>query len=165
MDLLLIVSIILGIFLLLLAFAGCIIPALPGPPFAFLALLLLKLTEPSIYTSNFILIMGLITAGVYFLDYLLPIFGAKMFKASKQGIWFSIIGMLIGIFFFPPFGIILGLLIGAIIGELVAGKAKKEAIKIGLVSFVFSLLAMLIKIILVSTMAFYFSKAVFQYFV
>jgi len=165
MDLILIASIILGILLFILAFAGCIVPALPGPPFAFLALVVIKLAESSIFTSNFLIIMGLITAAVYFLDYLLPLFGAKMFKASKQGIWFSIIGMIIGIFFFPPFGMILGLLLGAIIGELIAGKAKSDAVKIGFVSFMFSLLAIFIKIALVSVMAVYFTKAVIQYYV
>lgn len=109
--------------------------------------------------------MAAITVIVFGLDYVLPIFGAKLYKASKQGIWFSVIGMLIGIFFFPPFGMILGLLIGAIIGELISGKAKLEAIKIGFVSFVFSLLAILIKIALVGVMTFYFTKAAIEYFI
>ncbi len=165
MDLILLISIIIGIILITVGFIGCIIPGLPGPPFAFLALLLLKLVETSMFTSDFLITMGLITVGVYSLDYLLPIFGAKMFKASKQGIWFSIIGMLIGIFFFPPFGMILGLLLGAIIGELIAGKAHQEAIKIGIVSFIFSLFAILIKIVLTGVMAFYFIEAVAVYYV
>lgn len=165
MDVLLIGAIILGIGLIILGFVGCLVPALPGPPFAFLSLIILDLAETSIFSSKFLLTMGIITAGVYFLDYILPVFGAKMFKATKQGIWFSIIGMIIGMFFFPPFGMILGLLLGAIIGELIAGKAKLEAVKIGFVSFAFSLLAIIIKIILVSIMAFYFSKAVIQYYI
>jgi uncharacterized protein YqgC (DUF456 family) len=109
--------------------------------------------------------MGIITALVYLLDYFLPLIGARLFKASKQGIWFSIIGMLIGIFFFPPFGMIIGLLLGAIIGELISGKAKEEALKVGFVSFVFSIISILIKIFLVGLMAFYFTKAVFQYYI
>ena len=165
MDALLLGAIIFGIGLIILGFVGCIVPALPGPPFAFLSLILLDFAEPSLFSSKFLLIMGLVTVGVYLLDYILPIFGAKMFKATKQGIWFSIIGMIIGMFFFPPFGMILGLLLGAIIGELIAGKAKLEAVKIGFVSFVFSLLAIIIKIVLVSVIAFYFSKAVIQYYI
>jgi uncharacterized protein len=165
MDFLFLASIILGIILIIVAFIGCIVPALPGPPFAFLALLSLDFAQSIIFSSNFLWTMGIITLGVYLLDYLLPIFGAKMFSATKQGIWFSILGMLIGIFFFPPFGMILGLLLGAIFGELIAGKAKAEAVKIGIISFVFSLLAMFIKIALVSTIAFYFTKAVIQYYI
>lgn len=160
MDILFIGAIILGIILLIVAFIGCIIPALPGPPFGFLALLMLKMADTSIFSSDFILVMAFITVFVVGLDYVLPIFGAKIYKASKKGIWFSIFGMLIGIFFFPPLGMIFGLLLGAIIGELLAGKAKTEAIKIGFVSFLFSLLAILIKIALVGVMSFYFTKAV-----
>lgn len=165
MDIVLILAIIGGIILLLAGFAGCIIPALPGPPFGYLALVILKLADSSIFSTKFLIIMGIITVAVYFLDYLLPIFGAKVFKASKQGIWFSIIGMLLGMFFFPPFGVIIGLLLGAVVGELISGKAKAEALKIGFVSFVFSLISIFIKIVFVSIMAFYFTMAIFQYYV
>ena len=164
MDFLIILAIIIGSLLILLGFIGCIIPALPGPPLAFLALLILKLSDSSIFTTNFMITMAVITGAVYFFDYLLPIFGAKIFKASKQGIWFSIIGMIIGIFFFPPFGVIIGLLLGAIMGELIAGKAKTEAVKIGIISFLFSLLAILIKITLVGVMSYYFTKGIIEYY-
>lgn len=164
MDLIFIGAIILGIILIIAAFIGCIVPALPGPPFAFLALLILKFADSSTFSQNFLIIIAIITVVVYFLDYILPILGAKLFKASKQGIWFSIIGMLIGMFFFPPFGMILGLLLGAIIGELISGKAKAEALKVGIVSFIFSLLAILIKIALVGIMAYYFAKAAIVYY-
>ena len=164
MEILFILAVIIGLILILLGFVGCIIPALPGPPLAFIALLILKLTDPTVFTTKFIFIIGAITVVVYFLDYILPIMGAKMYKASKQGIWFSIIGMLIGMFFFPPFGMILGLLLGAILGELISGKARAEAIKIGFVSFGFSLLSIFIKILLTGVMAFYFIEAVFEYY-
>ena len=134
MDFLLVGIILLGYVLIITAFVGCIIPGLPGPPFAFLSIIAIYLFDNSTFSSQFLWIIGIITIGVFFLDYLLPIMGAKMFKATKYGIWFSIIGMLIGIFFFPPFGMILGMLFGAIIGELVAGKAKAEAIKVGIIS-------------------------------
>ncbi|MBK8944741.1 MAG: DUF456 domain-containing protein [Ignavibacteriae bacterium] len=153
---------IIGFGLILLGFAGCIIPGLPGPPLAFAALIVLKLADASIFSVSFLVIMALLNIAVYFLDYLLPFVGAKSFKASRKGIIFSVIGMLIGMFFFPPFGMMLGLLFGAIIGELLAGKAKSEAIKIGLVSFAFSLFAIFIKIILTAVMAFYFTKAVIE---
>jgi hypothetical protein len=126
---------------------------------------LLKLAKPSSFSTKFLIIFGIITLAVFALDYILPIFGARMYNASKKGIWFSILGMVIGIFFFPPFGMILGLLIGAIIGELLAGKAKSEALKVGFVSFLFSLLAIFIKIALVGVMSFYFISAIIQHLI
>lgn len=164
MDIIFIGAILAGSILITLGFIGCIVPALPGPPFAFLSLLILKFADSGIFTQNFLILMGIITVAVYLLDYFLPILGAKIFKATKQGIWFSIIGMLIGIFFFPPFGMILGLLIGAVVGELIAGKAKAEALKVGMVSFIFSLLAIFIKLVLVTVMSFYFVEAVIVYY-
>jgi len=165
MDILFIGAIIIGMVLIFGAFIGCVLPALPGPPLAFLALFLLKIAEPTTFSTNFLITMFVITLIVFALDYVLPIFGAKLYKASKKGIWFSIIGMILGIFFFPPFGMILGLLLGAIIGELLSGKAKSEAVKIGVVSFLFSLLAIFIKISLVAVMAYYFTKAIIIYYV
>jgi uncharacterized protein YqgC (DUF456 family) len=153
-----------GSILIVVAFVGCIVPGLPGPPFGFLSLILLRLVDPSIFTTDFLITLGVITIAIYLLDYILPLLGAKMYNASKQGIWFSIIGMLIGIFFFPPFGMIFGLLIGAIVGELISGKAKTEAIRVGLASFVFSLLAIVIKIVLTGVMTFYFVDAVVRSF-
>ena len=156
------IAVIIGFILIFIGFVGCVIPGVPGPPLAYLALLILKFADTSTFSTTFLVIMAILNIAVYFLDSLLPFMGAKSFKASRKGIIFSIIGMLIGMFFFPPFGMMFGLLFGAIIGELLAGKAKTEAIKIGLVSFAFSIFAIIIKIILTGIMAFYFTKAVFQ---
>ncbi len=163
MDIYFLLAVIGGSILLIIAFIGCIVPGLPGPPFGFLSLILLRLAEPTIFTSDFLITMGAITVGVFLLDYVLPLLGAKMYNASKQGIWFSIIGMLIGIFFFPPFGIILGLLFGAILGELISGKAKTEALRVGIASFGFSLLAIIIKIFFTGVLSYYFVEAFFRY--
>ncbi len=163
MDLFFGAAIILGVILLVSGFIGCIIPALPGPPLGFLALLLLKFVKPTILKNDFLITMAVITGIVYLLDYILPIMGAKIYNASKLGVWGAIIGMLVGLFF-PPLGMIFGLLIGAITGELLSGKPQAEAFKVGLVSFVFSLLTIFIKIILTAIMTYYFFDAILKYF-
>ena len=84
MEILFIGTIILGIILIVAGFIGCILPAIPGPPLAFLALFLLDLVEPIIFSSNFLFTMFGITILVFALDYILPIFGAKLYKASKK---------------------------------------------------------------------------------
>lgn len=135
--------------------AGCIIPALPGPPLNFISLLLLKLINPESFSWTFVLIWAIIVIVVTALDYILPILGAKKFNASKQGIWGSVIGMLIGIFFFPPWGMILGLLVGAIAGELVAGKQNSQALKVGLATFITSIIMIIVKLIVSGIITFY----------
>lgn len=63
--------------------------------------------------------------------------------------------MLIGVLFFPPWGMILGLLIGAVSGELIAGKQSAEAFKVGFVTFAASMIMILVKLILSGVMTFY----------
>ena len=71
----------------------------------------------------------MLTIVITILDYVLPVWGAKRYKASNHGIWGSIIGMFIGMIFFPPWGMILGLLFGAVIGELIDGKKTLKLLK------------------------------------
>ncbi|HYQ58581.1 MAG TPA: DUF456 domain-containing protein, partial [Draconibacterium sp.] len=119
MDILLIV---LGSIFIISGILGCILPVIPGPPLSYVGLLLLHFTERYQFSSRFLIIWAIITVVVYALDYLIPAWGTKKFGGSKRGIWGSIIGLLIGLFFFPPFGIIIGPFLGAVIGELGAGK-------------------------------------------
>lgn len=98
----------------------------------------------------------MLTLIVTVFDYVLPVWGAKVYKASNYGIWGSIVGMFAGMIFFPPWGMILGLLIGAVVGELLAGKSSSSAIKIGFITFLASLAMIIIKLILAGAMTFSF---------
>ena len=158
------ILIIIGLLIAVVGLIGCIIPAIPGPPLNFLSLVILELAIKDAFTLDFYILWGGITIVVTFLDYVLPIMGAKVYKASSFGIWGSIIGMIIGILFFPPFGMILGLFIGAVLGELIAGKKKWEALKIGTVTFAASMLMILAKLALSGVMTYYFIKRSIEYF-
>lgn len=124
--------IIVGFFLTLIGVTGCILPAIPGPPLSFMALLLLSYAkdwEP--FSASFLIIMGVLGALLIIVDYVIPSIGAKKYGASKYGIWFSVIGMIIGLILVPPFGVFIGAFIGAIAGELLAGKKGQTALKVG----------------------------------
>jgi len=155
--------IIIGLLIAVVGIIGCIIPAIPGPPLNFLSLVVLELAIEDAFTSDFFILWAIITVVVTVLDYLLPIMGAKVYKASGFGIWGSIIGMIIGIFFFPPFGMILGLFVGAVFGELIAGKEEWQALKVGTVTFAASMLMILIKLAVSGIMTFYFIKRSVEY--
>ena len=157
------ILIILGLLIAVVGLMGCIIPALPGPPLNFLSLLILELAIDKAFPAEFYFLWGGITIAVTALDYVLPIMGAKVYKASSLGIWGSIIGMLIGILFFPPFGMILGLFIGAVLGELLAGKEEWEALKIGSVTFFASMLMIFIKLAVSGVMTYYLIKRTIDY--
>lgn len=154
---------ILGAILSLVGILGCIIPGLPGPPLNLLALFLLGWSQHwQPFGFNFILTMILLTIGVTVLDYFVPIYGARKFGASRAGIWGSIIGLIVGMIFFPPVGIFVGAFAGAVAGELLVGKNSYAALKAGWGTFIGSMAGMLAKLVASGIMTFYFFKALFN---
>ncbi|MDX9883033.1 MAG: DUF456 domain-containing protein [Prolixibacteraceae bacterium] len=145
-----------GILFLILGILGGVLPVIPGPPLSYVALLLLHFTEKHQFSGRFLLIWACLTVAVTVLDYIIPAWGTKRFGGSKRGVWGSLIGLLVGIFFFPPFGIIIGPFIGAIVGEISGGKDNKAALKAGLGSFAGFVAGTLLKLIASGMMAWYF---------
>ena len=153
------IAIICGAILVLLGIAGCVLPILPGPVLSFLGLLLLALLKqfsPPL-TPTLIMIMAILTIVVTAGDYFIPLWGAKKYGTSKWGIWGSVAGMAIGIFF-PPFGMLLGALIGAVAVEWLAQKEKGKALKAGWGVIVGSLLGAVLKLGVSGIMVYYFIR-------
>ena len=123
-----IVWIVLGALCLLVGLAGCFLPALPGPPLAYVGMLLLHITERVQFTVSQLVVWAILVVVVQVLDYFTPLIGTKYGGGSKWGNRGCIAGTVIGMFFFPPWGIILGPLVGAIVGELLGGKLTHEAL-------------------------------------
>jgi len=146
------ILIILAILLLFAGLLGCVLPAIPGPPLSFIALLLVQWAWKPFGTSTLI-VFAVITLLVTVLDYVIPVWGAKVFGATKQGIYGSIIGMLAGTFL-TPVGMIAGLLIGAIVGDMVAGKKFSDALDSGLGTFIGTMAGIAIKLIVSGIMTF-----------
>lgn len=137
---------ILAIICLLLGFAGCCLPVLPGPPIAYAGLLLLQATERFQFTVGQLVVWGVLVIVVQVLDYVTPILGTKYSGGSKWGNWGCVIGTVAGIFLFAPWGILLGPFIGALIGELLGGKAFDEAMKAGVGAFIGFLISVVLKV-------------------
>jgi len=151
-----VVLIIIGIILLLIGIIGCIIPGIPGPPIAYFGLLLQIFKTENPFTPKFLIIWALITVAVSILDYVVPAVGTKKFGGSKRGVWGSIIGLFVGIFFFPPIGLIIGPFLGAFLGELTGGKETQAALKAGFGSFIGFITGVALKLVVTGLMAYYF---------
>ncbi len=152
----------IGFILSLLGLVGCIIPAIPGTPLNFIALLLLSFAknwEP--FSSTFLIIMAVVAVVVSILDNIIPAWGAKKYGAEKLSVWLALAGTLIGIIFFPPFGIFIGAFVGALVGELAHGKEAAKALRAGWGVFVGTFLGIGIKLVASGYMFFHFIKNVF----
>ena len=126
MDILILIVIVI---LLILGVVGSLLPILLGPPLSYIALLLYHFFIKTISDSA-LLWLALVVIFVTVLDYFLQIYFVKKAGGGKYAIRASIVGMLLGIFLFPPFGILLGAFIGAYIGSKI--EMKKNAITIAL---------------------------------
>ncbi len=152
-----IVLIILGLLISIVGLAGCILPIVPGPPLSYAALLLISFVNDwQIYSPKFLIFWAIITVFVSVFDNIAPVWGAKKYGASKLGLWLSIIGLLVGLIFFPPWGMILGTFIGAFTGELLSGKESDHALKAGFGVFVGTILGIGLKIAASGMMLYYY---------
>lgn len=152
--------IILGLLVAIAGIAGSILPLIPGPPLSFLALILVSLAknwEP--FSATFLIIMACAMVVLSILEYILPAGAARRYGASKVGFWGSIGGLIVGIFFFPPWGMILGAIVGALAGELIAGKRGKEALRAGWGVLVGNLIVIGLKLAYSGIILFFYIKA------
>lgn len=150
----------LGVILTIAGIAGCILPFIPGPPLSYVALLTLLAVDSAMFTPRFLVIWLLVTIAVTILDYYVPIWGTKKFGGSKGGVWGATIGLLVGLFFFPPLGMIIGPFAGAVIGEIAVGKDTNAALKAGLGSFIGFIAGTVMKLAVSAAMAFYFFREI-----
>jgi uncharacterized protein YqgC (DUF456 family) len=150
----------LGIILTIAGIVGCIIPLIPGPPLSYAALLIVHFTLNEPFSNRFLILWLLLTILVTLLDYYVPIWGTQKFGGSKSGVWGSAIGLILGLFIFPPFGIIAGPFIGAVAGELLGGKDMSNALRSGFGSFLGFIAGTIMKLVVSLIMGFYFFKAI-----
>lgn len=152
---------ILGIISIIVGLLGCVLPVIPGPPISFIGLLVLHFSRWGPFTLSFLLIMAGLAFLVTVLDYIVPVWGTKKWGGSRAGIWGATIGLVLGLFFFPPLGIILGPLIGAVVAESLKGEAFQKSFKAGMGALFGFFIGIGLKLIASGIMTFYFVKALF----
>lgn len=125
---------------------GSFLPILPGPFTSWLGLLVLYLTEKLDMNWWLLTLTLIIAILVWVLDYLIPAMGAKKYGGTKSGMIGTTLGLIIGLIFLGPFGIIIGPFLGALFGELISNpKDVNRAIKAAFGSFIGFLTSTMIK--------------------
>ncbi len=123
---------IIVIFLLVIGIIGSFVPAIPGPPISYGALLLSHFYVYSVSDENFLWLMAIVVIFVTIFDFWIQVYGVKKFGGSKKAVNGSILGLIIGLIFLPGIGIILGPFIGAFIGAKMENPDVNKALKIAL---------------------------------
>ena len=122
MEIIIYVIVVIFLFISLL---GSFIPSLPGPPLSYIALLLYHLFINSI-TIVYLIWLALLVLFVTFLDYYLQIYEVKKAGGGKFAVRSSLVGIILGLFLFPPLGILFGAFIGAFIGASFENKQRNN---------------------------------------
>ena len=155
------------IVLALIGLVGAVVPGIAGTPFSFLALLVLSFVDSIDYSTRFLVIMGIIGAAVFTVDYVVPVWGTKKLGGSKAGVRGSTIGLILGLlvtFVFPIgfIAVLLGPFIGAYIGEKSAGTEDHLAWRSAFGSFIGFLAGTFMKIVYTVIIGFYVVKAIIE---
>lgn len=117
-----------------LGIIGSVVPGLPGPPLAWVGLLLAWLAGLAV-SSTVLWAFLAVTVVVTVIDYLVPGWLTRSTGGHKEASLGAIIGLFAGMFI-PPLGILVGALFGAFIGELIfAGQDAMHSVKAALGAF------------------------------
>lgn len=145
-------------------FFGCLLPVIPGPLLSFLSLVLLGLAGGWETVGPWTLgIFGAGTALLSVLELTVPAAYARKKGATRAAAWGAILGMLLGIFFFPPWGMIVFALAGAVAFELAAGKPGREALSAGWAVLMGNLFVTGLKLGFTGVIAIFFIQAIFRH--
>lgn len=120
----------------LIGIAGCIVPALPGVILSYAGFVCAYFCSYSQISTAVLWIWLAVTVFVSVADYFLPAYMTRRFGGSRAGAIGATIGTVVGFFFIPPLGILLGPFVGAVIGELCHNREDiPKAILVGFGSF------------------------------
>ena len=152
---------VLAVALIIIGLVGVVVPALPGTVLVFAGLLIAAwvddFTRVSVAT---IVIVGVIGAASYGVDFVAAALGAKKLGASPRAMVGAGLGTVAGLFFGLP-GLILGPFAGAVIGELTTHRDLKRAGRAGLAAWIGFAIGTAVKVGIVFLMVGIFLAAFF----
>ena len=151
-------------FFIVLGISGSFLPVIPGPITSWLGLFILNFA-PSIHLEKKFLILSFCIALVIFiLDNFIPIIGAKKFGGGRGSVIGSSVGLVIGLLFLGPFGILLGPFFGALIGELLVNfENKKGAVEAAFGTLIGFFTGVFLKLIIGLAFAFSYFQTLWKF--
>lgn len=158
-----IVCCIIWLILCVVAIIGSILPWLPWPRLAYIAVLLSQFLMDKPYSRWFIIVWWILMVVLALLDYYLPILWTKKFWWTKRWNRWCIIGMIVWMFFWPiwlilwPFG-------WALIGEYLRQSSIDKSIKPAFWAFIWFLSGVVLKLVASIILMVYFCIGCYNHF-
>lgn len=150
---------VLAIVLVVVGLIGVVMPALPGTWLIFGGLVLAAWADGFMRVGVWTLVViGLIAAASYTIDFVAAAAGAKKLGASKQAMVGAALGTLAGLVFGLP-GLMVGPFVGAVLGELTVHRDWKKAGSAGVAAWIGFAVGTAIKVALAFTMIAIFATA------
>lgn len=133
--------IILAFVLITAGILGSVLPGLPGPPLAWVGLLLASLTPYATVSTTALVVTAVAAAVITVLDYVVPSLSTKRFGGSKYGIWGCNIGLIISVFGLPfgpqgLLGVVFWPFVGALVGEYIKSRDLRPSLRAAWGAFV-----------------------------
>lgn len=150
------------ILLFILSFVGVFVPLIPSVVVIWLGFVLYHFfINGTKLGALFWVSMGVFTVLLFIVDFLMNRYFVEKFGGSRWSEWGAIIGIIIGLFVLPPFGIILVPFVLVLVIELVLRRTFTEAIIAASGAIVGFLSSSLAKIIIQFIMIGWFFIALF----
>ena len=152
---------ILGIALIAVGIVGIVLPALPGHVLIFAGLLLAAWADHFQRVGmGMLVVIGLMGAASYGVDFVATALGARHLGASKRAMVGAGLGTLLGFFLGLP-GIIVGPFIGAVLGELTVHRDWQRVGKAGVAAWIGFAVGTAVKVAIAFVMIGLFALAYF----
>jgi uncharacterized protein YqgC (DUF456 family) len=152
-----------AVVLIAVGFAGILIPALPGTVLIFAGVLLGAwadgFTRVGVVT---LVVIGVIGAASYFVDFVAAALGTKRLGASPRAMAGAALGTILGLFFGLP-GLIIGPFAGAVIGELSTNRDLRQAGRAGVAAWIGFAIGTAVKVSMAFVMLGIFLAALFLF--
>ncbi|HLR41983.1 MAG TPA: DUF456 family protein [Pseudogracilibacillus sp.] len=145
------------ILLFVISFVGVVLPIIPSVIFLWLGFVLYHFfINDDVLTVFFWLVTSVLTIILVMADLLTNRYFVQQFGGNKRSEWGAIIGIVIGTFIYPPFGMIVLPFVIVFLIEIISRRTVKEALYAALGAFIGFLSGIVAKVLIQAMMVLFF---------
>jgi uncharacterized protein YqgC (DUF456 family) len=139
---------VLAVLLILIGLAGTVLPALPGTALVLGGIVLAAwIDDFTRIGTTTLVVVALLAVLAWALDFVAGLLGARKVGASRQALVGAAVGTVVGLFM-GLVGVLFMPLVGAAVGEYLARRDQKNAVRVGLATWLGIMAGMLAKVVL-----------------